>query len=477
MFLKHSDFSVSGSAALSKPASNVLPETLAQRMRHTPYQAYSYSYPHKSAYRPLAQAQDLATLWQAEDRTALFAYLHIPFCAMRCGFCNLFAMARPQEELVDLYVKQLVTQMRVSRDVLGASQFARFALGGGTPTYLSAAQLETLLRAAHDILGINLAATPAGIEASPETVTADRMQVCRDMGIDRVSLGVQSFAGDEMRALARPQQNAIVTQAIELIRKSAFPTLNLDLIYGIAGQTRESLLASVDSALCFAPEEIYLYPLYVRESTGLGKIARRKGAQSFDPIIMARHGDDRQVLYAAARDHLRAAGYEQVSMRMFRAPHAPEQNGPSYCCQNDGMLGLGAGARSYTSRLHYSTEYAVGRSETQSIIEDYIAIESAQFRQARHGFILDGDEQRRRFVIQSLLTEPGLDLAAYQARFDSDCLGDLPQLRELAALDLLQPHADRLQLNDRGYAYADTIGPWLASPHVRSLMQAASSTC
>jgi len=451
--------------------------TLAQRMRHTPYQAYSYSYPHKTAYRPLAQPASLAALWREQDRSALFAYIHIPFCEMRCGFCNLFAMARPQPELVDRYVAQILVQMRALDRVLGERRFARFALGGGTPTYLSAAQLQTLLDGARDILGIDLQATPSGIEASPETVTPERLAVCRGMGIDRVSLGVQSFAAGEMRSLARPQQNEIVQRAIGHIRDAGFPTLNLDLIYGIAGQTVASLLASIDSALAFAPEELYLYPLYVRPHTGLGKVARRQGVTSFDPVMLAQDGDSRLALYEAARDHLLARGYEQVSMRMFRAPHAPQQDGPSYCCQNDGMVGLGAGARSYTRQLHYSTDYAVGRSGTIDIIQDFLALDAAGFSQARHGFVLGPEEQRRRYAIQSLLTEPGLDLGAYRERFGSDCLRDLPQLLELDPLGLLEDQPGMLRLNRRGYAYADTIGPWLASDAVRDLMAAGAPAC
>lgn len=451
--------------------------TLAERMRHTPYQAYSYSYPHKTAYRPLAQPEPLAQLWGEQDRSALFAYIHIPFCEMRCGFCNLFAMARPQPELVDRYVAQILAQMRVLDRVLGQRAFARFAIGGGTPTYLTAAQLQTLLDGARDILGIDLQTTPAGIEASPETVTPEKLAVCRSMGIDRVSLGVQSFAAGEMRALARPQQNAIVQRAIGHIRDAGFPTLNLDLIYGIAGQTVASLLASIDSALAFAPEELYLYPLYVRPHTGLGKVAQRKGSTSFDPIMLAQDGDSRLGLYEAARDHLRARGYEQVSMRMFRAPHALQQDGPSYCCQNDGMVGLGAGARSYTQHLHYSTDYAVGRSATTDIIENFVTLDAAGFAEARHGFVLGLDEQRRRYVIQSLLTDPGLDLGAYGRRFGSDCLKDLPQLLELDQLGLLEDRPGMLCLNQRGYAYADTIGPWLESDAVRALMAAGAPAC
>src|SRR5690606_12117671 len=111
------------------------------------------------------------------------------------------------------------------------------------------------------------------------------------------------------------------------------------------GQTVASFLASVESALQFRPEEWYLYPLYVREQTGLGRLQTRAGTSI--PIVEASHSPvPKSALYAAARERLLAEGYEQVSMRLFRARHAPNADAPDYSCQNDGMVGLGCGARS-----------------------------------------------------------------------------------------------------------------------------------
>ncbi len=437
---------------------------LADLIAQGPYQAYSYSYPHKSAYRPLVAPRALQPLWAAQDRRALFAYVHVPFCTMRCGFCNLFAMAQPEAGLVDAYVDAVVRQMHAMDEVLGERAFARLAIGGGTPTYLDAWQLERLFGAARDVLRVDLEAVPSSIEASPETVTRERLAVCRAAGVTRVSMGIQSFSSRETRALARPQQAREVVAAIEQIRRAGFPVMNLDLIYGIEGQTVATLLASVDSALAFQPEELYLYPLYVREQTGLGRIAIRQAPAG---------GDPRETLYLAARDHLLAAGYEQVSMRMFRAPHAPAETGPVYCCQEDGMVGLGAGARSYTSTLHYSTGYAVARAPTRELVADFIAHDAARFAQASHGFELDADERRRRHVIQSLLTRPGFDHAGYARRFGTRAQDDLPQLRELAALGLAEDDGALLALTPRGVALSDSIGPWLVSPAVRERMRAA----
>jgi oxygen-independent coproporphyrinogen-3 oxidase len=435
---------------------------LRQRLSAGAYQAYAYAYPHKTAYRDLPAPVDLAPLWQAEDRDHLFAYLHVPFCTYRCGFCNLFALGRPADDLVEAYTAQLERQIAVVGQALGTHRVVRFAIGGGTPSYLAASQLDRLFAAVGRHLKADLGAIPGGIEVSPETATHDRLALCRARGIDRVSMGVQSFVDTELDALVRPAQREAVTQAIECVRALGFPTLNLDLIYGIPGQSAQSLRQSIATALAFAPEELYLYPLYVRAKTGLGRIAEKRGGAA----------DTRDALYAVARDALLDAGYAQVSMRMFRAPHAPATDGPAYCCQDDGMIGMGCGARSYTRTLHYSDHYGVARASVAQILRNYVEAPVAHFAQARYGFRLDAEEQRRRYVIQSLLTWPGLDETAYARRFGTAAMTDLPQLADLFALGLASRNGDTIALTADGMARADTIGPWLVSPAVQSRMDA-----
>src|SRR5690242_1120283 len=170
----------------------------------SPYQAYAYAYPHKTAYRHLPKPVPLRDLWATEDRSALFAYVHIPFCTYRCGLCNLFALGQPADALVDHYIDQLLRQSAIVGGELGAHRFGRVAIGGGTPTYLTASQLSRLFAAVTRHFTLDLPEVPAGIEVSPETATRDRLRVCREAGIDRVSMGVQSFVDSELKSLARP---------------------------------------------------------------------------------------------------------------------------------------------------------------------------------------------------------------------------------------------------------------------------------
>jgi oxygen-independent coproporphyrinogen-3 oxidase len=423
-----------------------------------PYQGYSYAYPHKTAYRPFAEPIALRALWAPERHDALFLYFHVPLCEMRCGFCNLFTQANPRSGLADTYLDALQRQVDAVEEALGTVRFARLAVGGGTPTILTVSQLERLFDQVDHLLGPMAGMIPASVETSPDTAETDKLLLLRQRGVTRLSLGVQSFVAAETAAVGRMQRPAAVHAALECIWRAGFPVRNIDLIYGLPGQTVARWLDSLHAALRYQPEELYLYPLYVRPLTGLGR-----HEHAWDDL--------RLECYCEARQVLLSAGYKQLSMRLFRASHCPDDDGPVYCVQDDGMLGLGCGARSYTRSVHYSGEYAVGARGVSDILADYVARPVDRFRWAEYGFQLDAGEQRRRYVLITLLQTPGLPLDAYRERFGSDVFADLPQLHELIEHDLAAVQGERLMLTDIGLERSDAIGPWLYSPAVRRRME------
>ncbi|MFF7967758.1 STM4012 family radical SAM protein [Streptomyces sp. NPDC007903] len=434
-----------------------------------PYQSYVYAYPHKTAYRKLTDRPRLSELWAGEPKDALSLYLHIPFCEVRCGFCNLFTRIGAPDGLTGAYLDALERQAGAVREALGEREPVRFAtaaFGGGTPTFLTAAELTRLCDIAEHRMGADLRAVPLSVEASPATATADRLEVLAERGATRLSLGVQSFDDTEARAAVRPQRRADVEAALGRVRDAGTPVLNIDLIYGIDGQTERTWLRSLDAALVWRPEELYLYPLYIRPLTGLGR--RADGA---DP----EWDEQRLRLYRAGRDHLLAHGYEQRSMRMFRRADAPAEGADDYACQTDGMIGLGCGARSYTSGLHYSFDYAVGMHEIRAIIDDYTTRPAADFAHAEYGRRMTGDEARRRHLLQSLLQADGLAVADYRERFGGRTPAeDFPaELARFADRGWLESGAGPvLRLTPEGLAHSDALGPELFSPAVRAAMAA-----
>lgn len=434
----------------------------SESLRTDPYRAYLYAYPHKTAYRPFETPMQLADLWANERAETFFLYMHIPFCGARCGFCNLFTLPDKRADAHREYVDALERQARQWAPHVRRRPFARFAVGGGTPTLLAPDLLDRLFTIAEDVMGLDSGKASISVETSPETVTPERLRVLRDRRVDRVSMGIQSFVEAEAAAIYRPQKPKEVERALELLKADPFPVLNLDLIYGLPGQTLASWLYSVERTLAYEPEEIFLYPLYTREQTIL------------KPDRVRAAGDDiRMACYTAARDRLLEAGYVQQSMRRFARPEAAGGPGKAilpYGCQEEGMVGLGCGARSYTSQIHYASRYAVDRKTTASIIADYVA--AYRHDTADYGYVLNDDELRRRYVLKAMLHAEGLLLPAYAERFGgASAIADFPELGWLEASGLAEQDGDTVRLTAEGLALSDAIGDRFISAAVRTRME------
>ncbi len=416
------------------------------------YLSYAYSYPHKTAYRPLSPPVALEAAWAEEEKHALFVYLHVPFCEQRCGFCNLYTQVQPKEDTVAAYLDTLERQATATLRALGgAARFARYAVGGGTPSFLEVRGLQRLFGV---LRRLGAEAAPGSVEVSPGTADAEKLALLVDEGVYRVSIGVQSLDVAEMAAVARGQDPANTLRLIEAAA-ARFPVCNVDLIYGLPGQHRASLERSIDAVIRSGANELYLYPLYVRPLTGLG---RTGWAPS-----------QRLALYRAGREHLLGLGWTQHSTRFFRAPGAPsEAHAPTYRCQDDGMIGLGPGARSYTRRLHYASPYATSQGAIRTGVSAWISQSEADFGWIGHGIWLSAEEQRRRFVLLSLL-DRGVEESAYRHRFGGELRDELPELVELLAPGLAEWREGWLTLTAPGIERADVLGEWLQSEAVRRL--------
>ncbi|SNR14414.1 STM4012 family radical SAM protein [Tenacibaculum jejuense] len=418
-----------------------------------PYQGYTYSYPHKSTYRELTPI-DLKDVWQ--EQNAAFFYVHIPFCEMRCGFCNLFTISNPKER-VSKYIETVQLQLQQISEVIPNLQLKNFAIGGGTPTFLTVDELESLFKSIVDF-GVHPQQFFGSIEASPKTINTEKIELIKEYKIARLSMGIQSWIQDEMKALGRPQTIATTLSAVENIAQSNVEEFNLDLIYGAHNQTQSSFLYSLEKTITYQPTEIFLYPLYIRKLTGLGIKNQKQSQHQFQ-------------LYITGRDFLLNNGYVQTSMRCFRRKEAfdcrPEAN---YSSITDHMIGVGAGARSYTKNLHYSTDYAVNRKEIKTIINDYI--DTKDFKSINYGVALNTEEQKRRFLIKSLTDGGDLNTKLYKDIFNVNPFNEFELLNELVERNwLTETHPEIYSLNQEGMCYEDVIGPALYSENSKQLMQ------
>ena len=411
------------------------------------YVSYMYSYPHKTAYRTLTPPVSLSPYLERLEGREASLYLHIPFCAHKCGYCNLFSQQCCDAERISLYLHTMRRQAEQLSVAAQGLKFTSFAVGGGTPLILDEGQLEELFCLA-ELFGVHPSRVFTSVETSPEYTQKSVLRQLRARGVERLSMGVQSFNETELKKLKRRPGLGTVVGALENIVEAGFPQFNLDLIYGIEGQTVESFMRSLNTALTYRPNELFIYPLYVRPGT-------RIDVRSTDDIGYA--------IYKSARELLVGQGFVQTSMRRFVRRETTETE---FSCGDEVMLSCGAGGRSYLGNLHYATPYAVRQQAIADEIDHYIR--TTDFMTAANGFLLSTEEMQIRFIIKNLMYYRGVDLAEYEKRF-----GEKPDrnlFREFTDRGWIEETGRIVRLTEEGMAYSDYIGQAFISPVVRKLM-------
>lgn len=422
------------------------------------YSQYMYSYPHKTAYRPLngLHLGDFASCLRGPGHSL---YLHIPFCQTKCGYCNLFSVTGQDEERVNRYLDRVERQLGQYQAALSPyhTEFSDFTIGGGTPLLLSEAQTGRVF----DMVQSHLCLDHQGqivIETAPNQTTAQKLKLLKQSGVTRISMGIQSFFDNELNTLRRNHSAKKAEEALALLMEFGFPCVNVDFIYGVPGQTVETFLKSLKKALAFEPMELFLYPLYVKHGVIMEQDMDRGMVLNEDLAY-------RQYLEGSA--FLRSQGYVQDSMRRFVKRQSPDLRSFEDCGFGT-SLSLGCGGRSYLGNLHVCTPYAVAQDDCLTQLGEFEHTED--YTVIRHGFLLSENEIQRRYLIRHLLILPGLDKNQYTAHFHTQAEQDFPVLKEWMALGYIKDGKDFISLTEVGMGLSDWIGPQLISPDVRSKM-------
>jgi oxygen-independent coproporphyrinogen III oxidase len=250
-------------------------------------------------------------------------YVHLPFCAHRCGYCD-FVTATGRDHLHGAYVDALLRELAAEHD--GAPVETIF-LGGGTPTYTALPELLRLLRSLPP-------ARELTVEANPETVTPELARELRAAGVNRISLGAQTFQPQLLEVLERRATPADVERAFGLLRDAGFDNLSLDLIYGMPGQTPEQLAADLARAIALGPEHVSAYELEAKPGT---RFTIAHGAE------LERQAEQMEDYFERVVASLTAAGYRWYETANFCRDGKRAEHNLAYWLGRD-YLGLGVGA-------------------------------------------------------------------------------------------------------------------------------------
>jgi oxygen-independent coproporphyrinogen-3 oxidase len=348
-------------------------------------------------------------------------YIHLPFCAHRCGYCDFVTVVGRNGQHGG-YVDAVLTELELERDLL-AAELETIFLGGGTPTFTEPQALERLLAALPP-------AQELTVEANPETVTQERARQLRQLGVNRVSLGVQSFRPHLLATLERVAQPDTVRRAFYHLRDAGFDNISFDLIYGIPGQSAPDLDADLAEALELGPEHLSCYELEAKPGT---RFTHAHGAE------LARQAEAMEFYFEVVVDRLTSTGYRWYETANFCRADADRdlraQHNLAYWLGRD-YLGLGIGAVSTIENRRW---------RNTPRLASYVAALGARHRPEREVEPLPLEVQRRERVMLGLrLDEP--------LRVDDELedVLDTAALERLQRLGLVNRTQQTLTLTPRG---------------------------
>lgn len=348
-------------------------------------------------------------------------YISYPFCAQKCTYCN-FASGVYPKALEPLYQQRLLSE--IAQTTWSWTPETVY-LGGGTPSLWPLDDLAAVLSA--------LPGKPwreATMEAAPGSLTPERVSAWRSFGIDRVSLGVQSFVEAEIRRTGRKHTAAIVEDDVALLRNHGIEEINLDLIAGLAGQTFESWKASVDQVIALDVPHVSVYILEVDEESRLGKEVLLNGKRFGAPDVPS---DDLQAtLYEYAADRLARAGIPRYEISNFARPGHESVHNLKYW-RLEPYIGLGADAHSFDGTWRWQNAEA---------IEAYVHGALPPDREA-------ADTVGERYWVGLRLSEG--------VRVGDEHLGHRSQIDRLVADGLLERATDRIRLTPRGVLLSNEV--------------------
>lgn len=380
-------------------------------------------------------------------------YIHIPFCEKKCPYCDFNTYAGLQDSFQAL-VDALCLEMKRWHQTLSHRVIDTIFLGGGTPTILEPYQLEQIFKAVHDYFQVSKQCEIT-CEANPGTVDRQKFTHLRSLGINRLSLGVQSFQPDELNFLGRIHDVADVYQAFEAARRAGFENINLDFMFGLPDQLPALWQDTMDQALTLGPEHLSLYSLIVEPKTPLSHWVETGRVAEPDE-------DNAATLYEMAMEQLPRAGYHQYEVSNWAKDDGSRCGKmPKLACQhnliywrNQEYLGIGPGAHSH---LRHDDKFA----NSLCLEEDQPMAESAMSVARRWGnrkpvagyvkrvergdpvneFCEDIDNRvamAETMMLGLRLIDEGVSLSRFQARHDVDLEQIFAQeLQDLQAWNLI----------------------------------------
>ena len=381
---------------------------------------------------------------------ALALYVHIPFCTAKCGYCD-FNAYEGLDHLVPGYTLALRREIELWAPAAREFRVQTVFFGGGTPSLTSIEDIEAITAAVRERYDVAPDAEWT-LEANPTELTAEHLAGLRALGINRLSIGVQSLHDDELDMLDRLHSAERAVEAVEAARASGFDNLNLDLMFGLIDQPLERWQQTLEGALALRPEHLSCYALTVEPGTALHyRVAKGELAEP-DPDVAADQ-------YQWTRERLAGAGYRQYEISNWARPARECRHNIVYW-HAEPYLGLGAGAHSFFAGQRFANVDAPNRyiEAVDASYEQRRADGRGTLQQIAGGETPDEATLRADAMILGLRLLEGVSTAEFTQRFGvapGEAFGQA--LERHLALGLLELDGERLRLTARGLLLANEV--------------------
>jgi oxygen-independent coproporphyrinogen III oxidase len=364
-------------------------------------------------------------------------YLHIPFCKQACYYCDFYFSTN--QELRGEMTDAMIRELHIQKSYLGGENVTTIYFGGGTPSVLSEAEISNLLRSIRALFPVSFGAEIT-VEANPDDLTPEKLNAFAAAGINRLSIGIQSFHDSELRFMNRAHSGVDAIRSVNDARNAGFKNISIDLIYGMIDQSLEKWKATIATTLHLAPEHISAYSLTIEEKTVFGKWAKQGKLKALSDDLSAEH-------LTVLIDSLERAGYEQYEVSNFARPGFISRHNSNYW-KNEKYLGIGPSAHSFDLETR---QFNIANN---ALYLGAIKAGKVPFQKEA----LTAEDRINDYILTGLRTKWGIDLKKLSLEFNDNLIDRCsPYIQHLMTAGLAERLEDTLILTRAGKMLADKI--------------------
>lgn len=361
-------------------------------------------------------------------------YIHIPFCVKKCEYCDFISFKYDSEKL-NLYLDKLIEEIKVYKEQ--SLKVRTIFLGGGTPSLLNSDQVKKLFEVLKNNFDLS-ACDEITIETNPGTINEEKISCYKSVGINRISMGVQTLKNETLKTLGRIHDVNTVFESVDLLKNQGFHNFNLDLMFGLPGQTIKQLSETVDEMIRLNPTHISAYSLKIEEGTPFYDQYENGTLKPVDEDL------DRE-MYHTIVSKLKNAGYHQYEISNFSKKGFECQHNLVYWQEKE-YLGLGLGAHSFMAQKRFSNE---------TDMDKYLSSNQLIRKEAE---VIEKDEAMFEMIMLRLRLNEGLPIQLFNNRFCVDFLKVYhKEIEELIEMKLVLIEDNYLRLTDLGRDLSNSV--------------------